>query len=712
MALTAYLTNGGYGVLNRLIASQGALEITKAELGSGTCTGEAACRARTSLVKKVCDASLVDVAFTGGEATITTQYINTGLATGFFVNELGIYVRNPNGGADVLYCYVSFGDSPDWIAAESSAQYVRTYDVKTIISSLSSITIKTSPSTLVSRGEFNEIVAPQFSSQATYVRGDFAIYGGKLYRANINITTAEAFNPLHWDEHNIAYYLARDEYITTQPRFGVQGVGGSKAALTRLWDSVGKTATPGTDTVAGHSDFDNYAPFNRRKCVGNWSAGVDRAVFNVNAYYGDADYAEDGSMGNYVAVEIEPFFYIEDGDIIGVSAQQFPGWKIHPVCVDRDGNIRSKTYIPCYPITLDVNGDAVSLPGGHNVYGAYKTLRDYAKSYAEGAVSNYAIIEPTDVDHYEWLLETIEFATQNIQTVMNGACSMPFSADHKIVAVPAANQIVLAKAHGQSYVVGQTIQLCPDLWATPPDTSAYNQVTALDLCDAAGTPTSNGEYVRITYDGADRSGNVVIGTTLAASRPWRAGTCVGTIAGIGAVLGHTGSPISNTSGKYPMMYRWRENTYGNQYMTAGDLFDVRVEDDTDVYHVEWYHLPDQTSYSPSSTSKPDLTDLTTEGNGFVKLRTITPSSEYRDGYVKKLGFDDEYPTVKVPIMMGGSSTTYYCDWASLVNSPVVRSVRRRGSVHSGAVAGLRYFTAPGAPASAAWSYGAGLFFIQ
>lgn len=135
------------------------------------------------------------------------------------------------------------------LAAESSAQYVRTYDVKTIISSLSSITIQTSPSTLVSRGEFNEIVAPQYSSKSTYIRGDFTIYGGKLYRANANITTAEAFNPLHWDEHNIAYYLARDEYITTQPRFGVQGIGGSKAALTRLWDSVGKTATPGTDTV-------------------------------------------------------------------------------------------------------------------------------------------------------------------------------------------------------------------------------------------------------------------------------------------------------------------------------------------------------------------------------------------------------------------------------------------------------------------------------
>lgn len=155
--------------------------------------------------------------------------------------------------------------------------------------------------------------------------------------------------------------------------------------------------------------------------------------------------------------------------------------------MDRAGNIRSKTYIPCYPITLDANGDAVSLPGGHNVYGAYKTLRDYAKSYAEGAVSDYAIIEPTDVDHYEWLLETIEFATQNIQTVMQGASTLPYSDNHKIVAAPAANQIVLAKEHGQSFVVGQTFQVCESPWSTPGAPSAYNQVTALDPCDAAGT---------------------------------------------------------------------------------------------------------------------------------------------------------------------------------------------------------------------------------
>lgn len=711
MALNAYLTNAGYDVLNRLLASQGTLEITKAELGKGRILDETACRLRTSLLQKVTDASLVSVDFAGGEARISVQYDNTGLATGFFVNELGIYVKHPSTGNNILYCYVSFGEEPDWIAPASSAEYVRTYDVKTIVSNLPNVTIEVTPSALVTREEFNNVVAPEYRSTATYTRGDFVIYAGHLYRAKQNITTAEPFTAAHWDNHGVSYYLERDEFVSTKPRFGVAGIGKSKAALTRLWDSVGKTATPGTDAVDGHSDFDGFRPFNRRKCVGTWSAGADRAVFNVQAYYGDADYAEDGTMGDYVAVDIEPFYYIEDEDIIGVSEQCFPGWKIHPVCVDKDGNIRAHTYIPCYPITLNADGDAVSLPGSHNVYGGYKTLRDYAASYSNNAVEDYAIIEPTDVDHYEWLLETIEFATQNIQSVMQGASCMPYSESHKITAAPSANKIVIAKAHGLAYVVGQTIYICNAIWSTPSNTSAYNIVTALDLCDAAGTPTANGDYMLVTYDGTDRSGVVTIGTTMVVSAPWITGACVGAVNGVGAVLGHTGSPVSNTNGKYPMMYRWRENTYGNQFMTAGDLFDVRVEDATDVYHVEWYYLTDQTKFVPSGTSKPELADLT-EVNGFVNLSPITPSSEYRDGYINKLDFDERYPLVKVPVMTGGSATTYYCDFARLVSTAVVRSVRRRGLVYSGAYAGLRSFNAHSAPSNAAWSYGAGLFFVQ
>ena len=250
-----------------------------------------------------------------------------------------------------------------------------------------------------------EIIAEEYSSTRSYALGSFCLREGKLYRCNTTIATGEAWNANHWDAQPVSYYLERMEQPITKPRFGVSGVGGSASALTRLWDAVGMTATPSTDTVAGSSDFDDHAPFNRRKCVGTWSAGDGKAVFTVKAYEGDADYAEDGSMGDYVAVDVTPFYYIEDGDIIGVSEQQFPGWKIHPVCVDLDGNIRAHTYLPVYALSKK-DGKAVSLPGFQNQNGAYATLWTAAQTYNDSDAAAYAILEPSAVDHYEWLLMT------------------------------------------------------------------------------------------------------------------------------------------------------------------------------------------------------------------------------------------------------------------------------------------------------------------
>ena len=166
-----------------------------------------------------------------------------------------------------------------------------------------------------------------------------------------------------------------------------------------------------------------------------------------------------------------------------------------------------------------------------------------------------------------------------------------------------------------------------------------------------------------------------------------------------------------------MMYRWRENVYGNQNMTCLDLMDVRVADD-DSYKLQWYHNQDlqhqgAAKYYPSSTSKPDLTDLQDETKGWQLLGTETPKESYRDGYIKEEGFDAEYPHVRVPTLTtGGSATTYYADYAYLVNSYVVRAVRRRGPLATGAYYGPRFVAANYAPSYASWNYGSGLYFTQ
>ena len=152
-------------------------------------------------------------------------------------------------------------------------------------------------------------------------------------------------------------------------RYGVSGVGGITVDLTRLWDSVGKTANVGTDTQTAVNDFDSLAPFNRRKCVGDWATVGGKPVFTVQSYFGDPDFAEDGTKGNYVAVEIDPLWYYQEdfsqdnpvsiSGTIGVSPSMIFGWKPHPICLNADGTIPRKNIFAVLFIALK-DGVAVS----------------------------------------------------------------------------------------------------------------------------------------------------------------------------------------------------------------------------------------------------------------------------------------------------------------------------------------------------------------
>ena len=503
-------------------------------------------------------------------------------------------------------------------------------------------------------------------------------------------------------------------------KFGVSGVGGSSPTLTRLWDAAGLTATPGTDQAAGASDFDNFAPFNRRKCVGSWTVENGKAVFTPQAYYGDADYTEDGTMGDYVCVDQPPVYWYEDKEngILGVSGNAASGFDPHPACVDADGNVRAHTYLPCYALAQK-DGHAVSLPGLYNYFGHYQGNWNAAKTYGDGSTfANFAIIEPSAVDHLEWLLMTIEFATQDMQTVMQGATGMAYNASHIITGAPAANKLVLTAAIGNTFVEGQTFQVGAEHNTGPSSIADYNTIESIENCDEDGTLNASGAYRLITYDGTDRTASITPGTTKLGSRPWITGAAQGAAHGVAAVLGHTGSPVSNTDAKHPMMYRWRENVYGNQNMTCLDLMDVRVEDGTDEYKLQWYHNPElQTKgaakWSPSSSSSPSLAELQNAENGWELLGVETPKESYVNGYIKEESADERWPHVRVPTLTrGASATTYTGDYANLVSSPVVRAVRRRGSVTVGRNYGPRFVFAYDAPSTANWSYGSGLYFVQ
>lgn len=492
-------------------------------------------------------------------------------------------------------------------------------------------------------------------------------------------------------------------------KYGVSGVGQSANQLTRILDAVGMVAEVGTDgnNSAVRNDFDSAAPWKWRKCVGHWTKGEDRGIFHVHAYKGDADYTEDGTNGDYVAVECPISYYKMDGDRLIVSAHQHEGFRPFDIfCHNHNPQDTIPYYYrPAYALALK-DGKAVSLPGLDNCQGAYKTIMDDARTYDGGALGGLAITYPMALSFYDWAMFTVEFAAQNCQSIMQGCAGLRHNADDRLTFKDATH--VLVSNWQVSRVVGEYIAIVPtnvdiNAWTV----SATHKIIGVTRCNADGTASTSGAYtlLEITDLGKAYYEYDITGGTeyRICGRPYRTGEC-------NSVSTPSGSPVSNSDSYHPMKYRWVENLYSNQYKTVADFFNKRVGTDDSDYYLEHYYLLRPQDYDPSTTSKPDTTDLATDK--FEKILE-TPHVNYVNGYVKSKKYSDEYPDIWIPGETTGASTsTYFADYASLVHSYAVRSVRSAGSWHYGAYAGLSYFNGTNAPSHANAHYGGGLCVIQ
>jgi len=131
--------------------------------------------------------------------------------------------------------------------------------------------------------------------------------------------------------------------------------------ITRLNKAVGKslTYTPDGGTTTITSDFDSISPWaDMKRCNAEIVSG---GKVQVNAYYGDASYAEDGSNGD-VMVEIPKFYYraYRDGNKYywWVSPEPKPHFSIHPAFV-RDDKILDYVYASAFEgCAYDVSASA------------------------------------------------------------------------------------------------------------------------------------------------------------------------------------------------------------------------------------------------------------------------------------------------------------------------------------------------------------------
>lgn len=467
----------------------------------------------------------------------------------------------------------------------------------------------------------------------------------------------------NWDDVLSRLAELEVQQAETQARYGVKfgGSANTGATVARLYNAVGLVAGVGTDTATAINDFDGLYPWSaRRRCCGYWD---DNGNFVVNAYKGEPGYIEDGTNGE-VWVEHSLFFYkheySDDGaEEIVISATQLAGFLPAPIFLKPDGTVFQKAYTAAFPLAI-VEGKATSRAGVFSdtcsLNAAMEKARTLGTDYTVGTTAEW---------YTECLYMWVEFATRNMQSVMNGASSLSYVAsDTATVAETAVNRIIVASTVAAKYVVGQTILIGTSLGSS---NIANNRiVTAIEDYDA--------ENKAIVFDGEPV--NIAVGN-IVCTAAWINGSC-------NDVLSSSGSPVSNTSGKYNCVYRGKETPYGNAYEWISDILFSRQGAGTteSPYTYDVHFLPNPTEYSGGTITE-----------DYIKLNFNIPNAA---GYAKKLGYDSRFPWLRIPCEVGAGSTTYYSDY---YYSPqyAVCAARVGGSWGSGPNSGPCYWYCDNAP---------------
>ncbi len=412
-------------------------------------------------------------------------------------------------------------------------------------------------------------------------------------------------------------------------RYGVRfgGSANTGATVQRLYNAFGLVANVGTDTETAVNDFDNIYPWSgRKRCCGYFD---DDGNFVVNAYEGEPGYTTDGTNGE-VWVETPLFYYKhtygEDGsEEIVISAFPIGGFNPSPIHINPDGSLRQKAYTAAYPMGL-VDDKPTSRSGVYTPVMSLNTGMTNARKLGAKYTTT------TSAEQYvKCLLMWVEFGTRNIQSKMVGASSMPYNANNTAtVAETGANRIIVSNSVAAAYVVGQGIAIGTSLGST--NVANNRTVAAIEVYDDSNKA--------IVFDGDPV--NIAVGNIVFAIA-WKTGSCDN-------VLSSSGSPVSNTNGKYTCIYRGEETPFGNAFEWIADVLFKREGSGTteDPYTYDIYYLPDPTKYSSGS-----ITD------DYVKVNYQLPTA---DGYVKTLGYDERFPHLRLPSAIGASTTTYYSDY--------------------------------------------------
>ena len=352
---------------------------------------------------------------------------------------------------------------------------------------------------------------------------------------------------------------------------------------------------------------------------------------SVNAYLGDADFQWDGSNGD-VMLEVPQVYtarYFET-DADGVEWEYRwvaagPVGRCHLDHAFTDGDRQSeKIYIPIFNGSLNTEGTKLESKAG--VFPLHNKTRAQFRTLCTAKGVKWCLDDVWTM-HLLDTLFIVMFAGTNAQTILGrGRSEMPYdnAANVALQARSNTNYITIAKSWAERFTVGQGI----GIGTSAGSQSVFAERTVTQITDSAEIESASniffdGDPVNITTD----------------HHVW---SCVQKT-GATIEMQSANGRVEGVDGRTAVRFLYIEDWFGNMW---------QFRDGDNIKKFQHYYCNKRSSYA----------DKVYDGDYFKVGYEVSQTG----GYVKKFGYDPEWPEIEICVDATGSSGTYFPDyyWAA------------------------------------------------
>ena len=491
--------------------------------------------------------------------------------------------------------------------------------------------------------------------------------------------------PMHYYDTTLGEYVNVDKFwealkngkiYTTE--FNNYSVSPSSLG-TKKDDNAGLVATPSTNAAANRDDYVKIGLFMPIDVNGYVDTNDN---YHVTAIKGDGRFKADGTNGDVYVMNMTGFLKrFDTATTWGYSYSDAPYAGYIPVPGSRkvDGTIRPYVLRAKYPAGINpIDGKLASISGVNIEYTAMSHNDQITKFASKGV--QYSGKTSHD-DFWVKLMLFLKYASTNTETLAKGCISYYYQYTPSVLET-GVTRFVVTNAQAANLVVGSRVSIGNYAgFAKTEDrqsTLVSNVKNRVKILSIEALPDGFNTAVNLDTTAFD-----TVATSTISTMVWGCGACDN-------VFGVDGSPISNTSGKEPLLINGIEIIHGG-YEVIQNLIIYNDNTNVEDYNIKLYMCYDCKKYATAPTA-----DYTLLSKRLVKTNNTWM-------YMSKAEIDSQNPSLMIPAEAAAGSTTGFAD-GIYTNTPTTgyRVWRSLGNLQVGTIAGLFYLFAGNGLTDSAW----------